>query len=312
MKKAIVLLFITLISCSSGDSTPDDNSPGGNSPGFFLKFKYDGIQYLNGDYYPSWNPLYGVSSNHHFFTINVSAVEGAKHCQITFTKYGDFVSAVVYDNAEGISGTMENYKVVAGENFHFELEAIDEQALTVKGNFSGKLYEDKFDLSSDFVEIEGSFYNQYFFEGPDAGFQGVSAKIDGSDWHSINSMIANANLTHPVYNYNDVVAPGIYTHEFISDDRYRIIIGYENSVGVNNFTDSSTGPFVRLGRYNPVSGTYEDFEIVSGQLVITDYQVYAPYTASYQGFFNFTVINPDNPAETIQVSDGAFSFSGHS
>jgi hypothetical protein len=308
MKKLLFLLIgFSILSCSSSDDSSDVANP------FFMKFKYDGVQYLNGQYYPSWNQLIKIESNHQLMTINVRADENTKRCSIIFNKYGDFVRAICYDNVDPYGGTKYNYALVAGEHFHFELESIDETAQTVKGNFSGRLYKDRYDLNSESIELEGSFYNEYWYTEDDRGYSGVIAKIDGTDWHSIayNDVVENHYLDNPVYNYNDPLAAGIYLQQFVGDDRYRILIGYENQVGVRDFTGSAAGTFVRLSKYNPVSGVFEDFQTLSGTIVITE-KLPASFTASrYVGNFSFTAVDPSNPSHTIQITDGSFNFNGH-
>ncbi len=307
--KKILLLFIgfIILSCSSSDNSNDTASP------FFMKFNYDGVQYLNGQYYPTWNQLRTIQSNHQLMTINVRAGENTKECVITFNKYGDFVRAQCYDYADPYGGGKQNYTVVAGEHFHFELESIDETKQTVKGNFSGRLYKDKFDLNSESVEIEGSFYNNYSYTEEDRGYQGIIAKIDGTDWHSIayNSSEQYYYFDNPVYNYNDPLAAGIYLQQFVGDDRYRILIGYENQVGVRNFTGSTAGTFVRLSKYNPLSGAFDDFQTLSGTIVIAEKGPASFTTSRYKGNFNFTAVDPSNPSHTIQITDGSFIFEGH-
>ena len=190
---------------------------------------------------------------------------------------------------------------MAQDHFHFEVENLDEVAGTIRGNFSGKLYVDDEDLNSDFIEISGSFYNQI---GIHEGGLYVYAKLNGFDWFYTH---APSNSEVPYADYGSLPS-NLRFYQATGDDEYRIVLVYENRVGVQNFPNTTSGAYVRLSKYNVLTGLYEDYNTTAGTLVMTDVVPNGYRWYTYSGVFNFTAVNPANSADVIQVTDGHFSF----
>lgn len=313
MKKLIYLIVLSLafLGCSSDDeATPVVPTPTPAAPEdvFFTKLTYDGVPVLDGVHYPSWNPLRYVGRNGNQFSLEIYAELGYKRIIITFNKLGDIVSVASY-NHHGIDGILShfNYRFMARDHFHFELESLDEAAGTVRGNFSGRLYLDKEDLNSDFIELSGSFYNQIGGNGT-GDYRYTYAKFNGVDWHNTHQ----PSFSDIYYADYALLPDGIYASQSTGDDAYRIIIAHPTSIGISNFTDNTSGVYVRLGKYNMATGLYEDYTTTAGSLVIAEKNLLGFGTAEYKGVFNFTAVNPNNPADVIQVTEGHFYFRGHS
>ncbi len=316
MKKLLYFFAFLVIGLAFGCSSDNNTNPDTLSPeAFFMKYTYDGTPVLDGVHYPTWNHLNSAIRNGDKFTVNAGAEEGFQYLDLVFNAHGNLVS-VSSSNLHGVSWIYSryNYKYVASEHFHFQLESFDETDKTVRGNFSGRLYRDNKDLNSDFVEISGSFYLPIVADSeepdydPNGVYSGVSAKFNGTSWHST----LQPSFSDYPYVDSGTVAPGIYVQQFISDDRYRIIIGHETVVGVRSFSNTTSGTFVRLSKFNDITGHYEDYNTTSGNIVIAEAVGVAPYTRSYKGVFSFTAVNPLNSTDVIQITDGTFLFNGHS
>lgn len=321
MKKILycsILAILLLNSCSSDDNEGQiTNAPVELPPTeepFFLKLTYDGVPVLDGIHYPAWNPFYPLRRNYDgSFEIMAKAELGCMNLTIKFNEWNDLIYVTSYNYYPDYYPTLFscfNYRKAASEHFHFELESFDPVNHTVRGNFSGRLYKNSIDLNSDFVEISGSFYNNYSSDSGITGsrFYGVSANIAGQSWHSTEMPLINEEG----YGYSDPLAPGIKFSQFISDDRYRIIIGHETVVGIRNFSDTSSGTFVRLSKYNPATDQYENYNTISGNIVIASVTPLAPYVKQYKGVFSFTAVNPNDSSDIIQVTEGTFNFNNQS
>ncbi len=190
---------------------------------------------------------------------------------------------------------MDSFQNFTSHYFNFDIVAIDEATQMIKVNYSGKLYEDEYNINSDFSTVSGSFNVHYDVRTPIVPNIHFEAKIAGSDWYQVSGGTS-------IYGSSDV-------HLWqTSGDEYRLDLNINAntySLGTFPYTSSSTANRVVLSKYDTATNQYVDY-ISSGTLSITDIADAGWSGKMLTGTFSFTAVNPDNPAQTIQVTDGSF------
>jgi hypothetical protein len=190
---------------------------------------------------------------------------------------------------------MNSFQNYTSHYFNFEIVAIDAAAHMIKVNYSGKLYEDDYDIDSAFSTVTGSFNVHYDVMAPAVADMHFNAKIAGNDWYGVSGGMS-------VYGFDDV-------HLWqTSGDEYQfdLNINADNyAVGTFSFTAASTANRVVLSKYDTATNQYVDY-ICSGTMAISSITDYSWTGKILTGTFNITAVNPDNPAQTIQVTNGSF------
>lgn len=276
----LITLSIVLGSCSSDD----DSSPSSSSEYFNYKIAGETISVTQWEANRSENTIevLGRGSN-------------GKAIYFIFNAQGNIGRVETYSSTDFSVPDRNAQAYYTNESFNFNLASIDAANKTVKVTFSGKVYEDEYDLTSDFVQVEGDFQVKYNDVTPEVSGLGVYAKIAGEDWYSSNGdqsggFFSGSDLTLDSYN------GGVY--------RIGITINHSTTnTGTFNFTPSSTKNKVVLSKYNTALNYFEEFNC-TGSLVITSKQVGAQMTI-ISGTYSFTAVDPETNA-SITVSNGTF------
>lgn len=284
MKKINLLSFLFLVlaitSCSSGDE--DNNN--------------------------SFTAYFNHSVNNQSISITQwTAIKGENDIEVLGTNPDGssiFVSFNKFGNVDDISITsaftssepwMNSYYNFSSNYINFELVSLDENNKRVKVNYSGKVYEDQFDISSDFKTIEGSFHINYIQTTPQIPGLQFMAKIGGQDWHSVKSISSSTGA-----GFSDI------SLQHASDDAYVLSLNFNHNttnVGVYNYTASSSTNNVVLYKYKTSTHEYIEYSCV-GTLNLTEKSNQGLYNL-LEGTFSFTATNPEDNSQ-IQVTNGTF------
>lgn len=274
--KLFIGLFIysILISCSSNSEN--------NKIQQYFNFTKDGQQVL----ITQWD-TYNYPDQEGFEVVGKNTTGG--NVSVSFDKYGSLNRVrLIQPNGSDFS-TKNNFYDFSSNYFKFELIAIDEINKTVKVDFSGKLYENEFDLNSKYSIVSGSFYlvvDNLFYTSE----KGVDAKFNGKDWHSVKA------------NLNSTLLGGDVILKVASDDEYEIAI-YFNSLdtktGQYAFNSNSTNNKVVLSKYDLLTNKYIKY-ICDGTMNID-----SNYQSVIQGTFNLTATDPIGNTH-IQVTNATF------
>lgn len=274
--KLFIGLFIysILISCSSNSEN--------NKIQQYFNFTKDGQQVL----ITQWD-TYNYPDQEGFEVVGKNNTGG--NVSVSFDKYGSLNRVrLIQPNGSDFS-TKNNFYDFSSNYFKFELIAIDEINKTVKVDFSGKLYENEFDLNSKYSIVSGSFYlvvDNLFYTSE----KGVDAKFNGKDWHSVKA------------NLNSTLLGGDVILKVASDDEYEIAI-YFNSLdtktGQYAFNSTSTNNKVVLSKYDLLTNKYIKY-ICDGTMNID-----SNYQSVIQGTFNLTATDPIGNTH-IQVTNATF------
>lgn len=280
--KLIPVLFALLIlnACSSDSSSSSSVNESFN-------FKYDGQ------------------------TINVTTWEAQRReNQIAVSGYGaNGMSISLEFNTNGNIGEVDTYSLTdasvslhnaqayyANESFTFNLISVNASNKTVEVAFTGKVYEDGYDLTTPFVNVQGSFLLIYTDVVPEFPGLGVYAKVAGADWYSSHSdqeggFFSGSDITLSSYNGAQYSINVTTNHD-------------DTIVGSYNFTPASSTNKVTLSKYNTTDDYFEEHNC-TGTLVVTSKVVGLQVTV-ISGTYSFTAVDPVTSA-TITVSNGTFT-----
>jgi hypothetical protein len=263
-----VIISIFLSSCSSSSNSEDSN----NSSSFTL----------NGNQVNLTSATAQKSGN----TIFVKAiVSNGVSLEILFNKFGNLAS-FRYNSVTDYFA----YKYFKSNYFTFKLISLDEATKRVKISYSGKIYEDDTDLTSNSMQISGAFDLPYVVVTPTIADLGVSCKISGNNWY-----------------HTDAWDNGLQTvdSKFINDNNDVIVMNLLSRTiapGTYNFSTSSNVKMM-LGKFNTTNLSYEYYNS-NGSLIITSNTILSNGIRVLEGTFTFVATNPANPSNQIQVSNG--------
>lgn len=213
--------------------------------------------------------------------------------EINFNKFGDLNKVSAYNLMGTESHT--SYINFTSNYFTFNLTSIDESNKIVKGNFSGRLYEDEYDLTSPFVTVSGNFDVVYTEVTPAVPNLECYAKIAGQDWYSTKGYQNNG------FSANDFIMQNL------SDDDVLISMGFNstnNGPGVYNFTPSSTTNFVRFSKFNTTTLEYDLYNCTGSMTVVSKTPALVGYIIDVN--YSLTAVNPANPSQSIQITNGHY------
>lgn len=200
-----------------------------------------------------------------------------------------------YPESETINKKFYAPRDNSSAHFSVVIESIDTVKQRIKGRFSGYVFANATNINSESKYISGTFDTDYALYPVTISNLGNSAKINGVDWQATNY-------------YPTRIGSQYITYHYIDDQLYKIKVHYlqfntgfsGSPIVVYNFTSADASNKVELSRFDPATRTYTDFNC-SGTLNITIRQ-----NTVYGGNYTFTAVNPNNPSEIIQVTDGNY------
>lgn len=268
------MLFMSafVISCSSDSDDPVNPGTGET----FFNYTIDGEDVTM--------TTFGGIRSESDFSVSATAANG-KSFQITFNEFGDLGDLASFSVTDFNFPSRMNHSNFRKHYFTFELVSVT--ATQVKVNFSGKVYDDSYDLTSNFSTVEGSFLVNYTTVQPQVPGLGVSAKINGNEWHAVSSYISEGSD---------------YSLNYEGDDEYILsfIVDPDNLVvGNHTFTTNSVVNKVTLSKYDLGEGYHKEGTSLSGTFNIT-----SAAQSIISGTFTLNAEDPSGAAVT--VTDGKF------
>lgn len=281
MKKIkIVALFLTTLiiaSCSNNDYAPITSE---NNIDYF-NFSKENQNIVVG----TWQ-AYRTENN---IEVSGNAADGTQiYC--SFNKYRNIIR-IGTTPASANFGSKYNYHLFSSNYFNFSLASLDEINKRVTVTFSGKIYENEYNLTSASNDIKGSFSVKYTDVVPANPGLETFAKINGTDFHSATGGLTATNNTNLELYYDN-------------GSQYRISVFINlnsTTVGSYNFTPNSLNNKVVLSKYNTSTHNFEEFGC-TGNLNITEKTTTFGYTNIVSTFNFFAVSQSGGP--TIQVTNG--------
>jgi hypothetical protein len=260
-------------SCSS-----DDSSSSSVPEGFTLIIDGETINVTSVQAYrfDNWMEVAGYGSNGKSIDFKFSTAGSL---------YDAFVFSIDSENPFGPKSTFEYYN----ENtFNFDLVSYDANTRRVSVNFSGKVYDDEYDHTSDFSTVSGSFNVE--FTNQDvlmAGF-GTTAKINGNDWDGMSFDTSDDNTVTELH----VLSSGKYFFDIVYESGNPIVGNY-------SFANNTAIRGIRFYEYDVNTHEIINYN-VSGSVNFTECTNYY-----VKGTFSLTATHPTSGA-IINVTQGVF------
>ena len=291
IKSVLAILFLSLmVSCSSDDSNSpvnaenpvDTENPSSNVDSFTLKV--DGqVKTVT-----QWQ----AKKMEHLLAINGVTNDGLS-VQIVFNKNGNVGEVTVINPTQSLWRL--NYAYNRAAYFNFDMSSLNETNSRVVASFSGKVYDDERDLTSDFYEVEGNFNLAYTAGQLTAPGLGLSAVVNGQNWLDSGTVSTSTQNWSTIYN------------NFSSDNEYELSIVVDENTAIGSYTFNESSEYNKLAvfKYNPELGYEEEFVSNSGTLQITEKTSLTFGRYIIGGTFSGTASNPET-GEVVTVTNGTF------
>lgn len=282
----IILSFFTLMGCSSDSSIPDIQPT--------TPFVSVATFAVNGNDLSSVSDSFFVTKCENTILLRGGGVE------FFFNKYGKFGSFEMNIGTQNQPQFFYNFKHFSAHYINFQLISFDEINKRVKGKLFGFVSANSFDLNSESKYIELNFDYVYYDVAPIVKDLKNHCKINGVDWDMTNKYLTKGAAS----NNNNI------TQHDLSDNEYKIMVNYNIAntlLGTHNFLQTDISNNIQLEKYDISTGTYIRYNC-TGTLNIFQKENIGSGSGKFilAGLYSFNAMNPNNPSDVIQVTDGKF------
>ncbi|RTY86475.1 hypothetical protein [Flavobacterium sp. GT3R68] len=271
-----LLIIATLFSCSS------DGADSGAGADFF-NLTYNG-QTKN---VTNWQGI-----KHGDFIDVYGTTDGTTGLGIDFkfNIYGNLYKAYTFPTIESSPFSV---KVVSdhfsANTFTFQLIELNATDKTIRVNYEGKVYDDKFNHTSNFAVVKGSFKVTYVEAQSVMNDLGTYAELNGQAWHG---------LAFTTYNTSNSTVLNVK-----NDSEYEIGISYPSNAPVTGtfaFTSNADDNRIKFSKYEVATHSLIEYN-VNGTITYT-----RANNNNVEGIFNLIATHPTN-GSTITITNGTFS-----
>jgi hypothetical protein len=278
---AFIALSALVASCSSDDNNGSSTNVDATDSFTYIK---DGVT----------QTITTITAVRHedAFELSGDTADG-QNMYLDFDKYGNLQTAgsigADFDWKNSFANFSSNY-------FDFAIVGIDETNKIVKVTYSGKVYEDDYDITSDFSTVSGVINVHYTVVTPVEPGLGTFAKINGTDWHGVKISESNSGDT-----LDNVVT------QVDSGDAYslNIYVNQEGTIpGTYAFTGATTTNKITLSKFNTATLEEDEYQGV-GTLVFTEKTTDEFGITLIAGTFSFTAHDPVTGSD-IHITNGTF------
>ncbi|MES2545487.1 MAG: DUF6252 family protein [Bacteroidota bacterium] len=281
MKKIKLLLFLLALplgisSCSS------DSGDSGSSSGESFTLTYNGQTKT----VSAWQAL----KEDGLIDVTGNTADGIG-INFKFNPYGNLYQAFTYPStAASVIESQEASAYFSENTFTFELVDINTTNKTIRVNFNGKVYDDKYDHTSNFVIVSGSFKLIYTEIPAVLEGLGTSAQINGEAWHGLAFTSSSSTS-----NYSTVL-------NVANGSEYEIGISYAYyapATGTFSFTSLSENKRITFSKYDVATHSMIEYN-VNGTITYT-----IANSTYVEGTFSLIATHPTN-GSTITITNGVF------
>lgn len=279
--------------CSENDDDPAET--GMPVPTDLFTLKINGVEipffsdtFQEGDFGPYYNNLVSdvrLSGDKFYIT----GYFQAKNFYIVFTPNEKFVTMEIapggaFADNEPYITEYANYPNFTSNYFNSEIHH-DEANQKVSAIFSGNLYAIADNMESESIFIECEIKSQpYIITTVAPGGEHCSAKFNGAVWDGLSKQSLNS---------------------FVADDPYKLTLLLPTAAtGQYSFSPESTTNRITLYKFNTATLSYDAYEC-TGNVNIVQREPWGSYYM-YSGSFSLTAVNPNNPSEVIEITEGNF------
>lgn len=287
-KFGIFFLLISMVSCSSDSDATVDNPTNPQPEAQYFTYKVDGhdVQFT----------VMSAARTENFVLISGSAADGTT-INLNFNTYGNVGEGMIYTPSSGGGSSAFKHLYAYDKKNHFNFSLTSVQNGQVKGSFSGKMYQDEYDLTSASSTIEGAFLLTYTTITAENPGMGLDAKIGNTDWHwTLGSQGGGFGSPDRI--------------SFESDDKYSFTFAFNAAnvaAGTYTFNSASTINRMAFSSYLGTEDSYKDYT-TAGTVTITSVTSETINFRTYktiEGTFSFTATHPDT-GETLTITNGHF------
>lgn len=287
LNSVLTVLFLSfMVSCSSDDSSDVVNGGGEDS----FSFTIDGQQ----KNITQWS---ATKSERDFVVYGVA--DDGMAIQFIFNKYGNIGEISTFSIESFEVPSRYNHYYNRAEFFNFELVSVDEANHKVNVNYSGKVYDEDMDLTSDFSVVEGSFNLTYTEVQPQVSGLGLSATLNGQDWYGTTTSTSYEG---------GFGSTAIVSNNFDSDNEYGIsvlVTSGEEGTGSYAFDEASNTNKIVVWGYDTENDTQVEYVTTAGTLNITERTDLGLGYTLIGGTFTATATNQETN-DTVTITNGIF------
>ncbi len=215
--------------------------------------------------------------------------------QVSFDENGRFGKIIYKQQTPGQPDKyFYSHRNYSSHYLTFALESFDAINMQVKGSFSGYIFTNPEDLSSESKFVSGSFDLPVADLVPPVSGLTNEADINGQFWRSTNRFQTQGDNTGFAYEVNI---------HCLRDDDYRMTLTFDkyNTTAVNyNFTSSTQINKIKIEKYDLNTSSYINYNCTGMVQVLIKNQYF------FDGTYSFTAVNPNNASDVIQVQNGKF------
>lgn len=216
--------------------------------------------------------------------------------QITFDENGHF-GQMIYKQQLIASDTPKYFysgRNYSSQYFTLIIQDYDQVNKQIKGTFSGYLYYNPENLNSESKFVSGSFDLPILDYVPAVSGLINEADINTQSWRSTNKFQTNGDNTGQYEELN---------LHFLRDDEYKMTFTFHKTTttaGTYNFTPTTLINKIKFAKYDLNTASYINYNCTG------TVQILSRPPLCYDGIYNFTAVNPNDPADIIQVQNGKF------
>lgn len=296
IKYALVLVVIFLSGCSSDNGNGNNNGDDNNDVPVVVIRKFS--LFLNGVQSNLNESRFSTAyRKEHSILIGGEYINDISFkLQISFDENGHF-GKMIYKEQNISSDTPKYFysnRNYSSQHFTFIMQQYDDVNRRVKGSYSGYLFIDPENLSSESKFVSGDFDLPFADIVPPVSGLINEATINSQYWRSTNRFQTNGDNTGQYEELN---------LHCLRDDEYKMTFTFHKTntlIGSYSFTPTTLINKIKLSKYDLTTSTYINYNCTG------TVQVLLRPPLCFDGIYSFTAVNPTNPSDVIQVQNGKF------
>ena len=216
--------------------------------------------------------------------------------KISFDENGHF-GEIIYKEQNVASDTPKYFhsaRNYSSQHFNFLIQQYDQINRRIKGSYSGYLFIDPENLSSESKFVSGDFDLPIADIVPPVSGLINEVTIINQYWRSTNKFQTLGDNTGQYEELN---------LHCLRDDEYKMTFTFHKTntlPGIYTFTPTTLINKIKLSKYDLTTSTYINYDCTG------TVQVLLRPPLCFDGIYNFTAVNPTNPSDVIQVQNGKF------
>lgn len=295
IKYIIFSVVFILSSCSNDDGSNNNDGNNNDQP---IEIIRQFSLFVNGDQSNLNESRYSTAyrKEHTIFIGGENPQDIIFKLQISFDENGHFGKMIYKEqnNSSSLPKYFYSNRNFSSNSFNFIIQQYDQVSKRIKGSYSGYLFIDPENLSSESKFVSGDFDLPIADIVPPISGLINEATINNQYWRSSNKFQTLGDNTGQNQELN---------LHYLRDDEYKMTFTFDKIntlLGTYSFTPTTLINKIKLSKYNLTTSTYINYNCTGTVQVL----LLPPFC--FDGIYNFTAINPNDPNDVIQVENGKF------